>query len=342
MSYPGRIATLDAQPVPSGWYTVCAAEALAPGGLHAFTLAAMALVAYRTVDGQACVVEDLCPHMGGRLSCGAVIGNALRCPVHHFAFAPDGQCIGTGMAEVSSKACLQPWPVLEINGLLLVYYHPQGRPPRTLPPACDWQGWTRQRVQTAEFDSTVQTVTEGIADKAHLATVHGYSAVCMDKPFFTEGETLTTGYSFNNSGSLPGAGWLARTVSRLWPLTVRVEFDYFACGLGYSLTEVRIPALGVCMRHFVNPTPLAPGRVRLFYTMALGPVEGGHPMLSWLPPRLRQAVLFPALYRGFRHDLDDDMALWTQLKPLAQPILCKADGPVHKFRQWAAQFYSEV
>ena len=343
MQHPLSIATDNNKPVPAGWYTVCAADALKPGTLLAFELARLKLLAWRSESGTVSVADRRCPHMGGDLGRGQVSGETLRCPIHHFAFDAHGQCQSTGFADVSSKACLKPWPLMEINGLVLVFYHPQAAAPQWQPEAFDWQGWSQQRVHSTVLNADVQLITEGIADKGHLNTVHGYSDVSLDQPFETDGAKLTTAYSFTNSGSLPGSGKLSQWLSRLLPLQMQVAFDYQAWGLGYSFTEVHIPKLGVRMRHFVNPTPVNNNEVKLFYSIALGPVNPAdlHPLLKAVPASWVRALLFRALHKGFLHDINDDIAMWSSMQPLEKPQLCKADGPVNKFRQWAQQFYSQ-
>lgn len=342
MSALNLIPLKEEHGIPSSWYTVALSADLKPGELLPFTLASIALVAYRTVSGTVCVVEDRCPHVGGSFSKGSVVGNNIRCPIHGFAFDTSGNCVETGFPDVSSKACVQQWPVLDLNGLVMVFYHPQGLAPTWQPEAVDWQGWSEQIMQTATFPATAQLVMEGIADKGHLITVHGYSDVRMDKEFILEGAKLTTAYSFTNSGSLPGAGKFMQWLSSFFDTTLRVEFDYDAWGLGYSLTLVRIPKFNIEMRNIVNPTPVDGATVKLFYSMAIGPISDAgkiHPLMKLLPMSLVKKIMLNSLLKGFSHDLDDDIAMWSSMKALAHPQLCKADGPFNKFRKWAEQFY---
>ncbi|HEY9033840.1 MAG TPA: Rieske 2Fe-2S domain-containing protein, partial [Pseudomonadales bacterium] len=199
MNHPLCIAT-DSPPVPAGWYTVCASDALPAGGMQPFRLAGLTLLAWRNKNGTPCVTDRRCPHLGGDLAAGHVSDAGLVCPIHRFAFAADGGCRATGFDSVSGKAHIQPWPLLEQDGLLLVYYHPDGHAPHWQPPAHDWQGWTAQRIDSCELPATVQLITEGIADKGHLATVHGYSDVSLTAAFCCDGPTLATAYRFVNSG----------------------------------------------------------------------------------------------------------------------------------------------
>jgi phenylpropionate dioxygenase-like ring-hydroxylating dioxygenase large terminal subunit len=343
MSHPTLIPLVDDHRIPNGWYTIASSEDIAEKAILPFTLANIHFVAYRTESGAVHIIEDRCPHVGGSFSTGNVIGENIRCPIHGFTFDTAGTCVATGFNGVSSKSCVHQWPTLEINGLVMVFYHAQGLAPTWQPEQVDWQDWSTQIMLTAEIPASVQLVTEGIADKGHLSTVHGYTDVTMDKEFVTEGAKLTTAYSFTNTGSLPGANAVQRFFSRFFDLQLRVEFDYEAYGLGYSLTVVRIPKYAIEMRNFVNPTPINNTTVKLFYSISIGPIthaEKIHPLMRLLPNSWVKAIMLNALLKGFSYDLDDDIAMWSGMKGLQQPQLCKADGPFNKFRKWANQFYS--
>jgi hypothetical protein len=40
--------------------------------------------------------------------------------------------------------------------------------------------------------------------------------------------------------------------------------------------------------------------------------------------------------------LEQDFPIWENKLYRARPLLCDADGPIHKFRRWAAQFYGST
>ena len=343
MAHPALIAIEESESIPSGWYTVAISSDLGIGDILPFRLADIHFVAYRGESGKVLVVEDRCPHLGGAFKKGSVVGDSIRCPVHGFTFDSQGECVSTGFEKVTAKACVHQWPVLDINGLILVYYHPDNKEPQWQPEVIDSTGWSEMQVKTTVFPSTPQLVTEGIADKGHLATVHGYHDISMDSDFATEAHRLTTAYSFTNTGSFPGAGRLQQWLGKLFSSQLRVEFHYQASGLGYAFTEVVIPKLEVRIRTFVNPTPVTDKEVKLFYTMQMAPItrpEKIHPLMKRLPSSVVEKIMIKSLLKGFQHDVEDDIAIWSSMKPVSQPRLCKADGPIYKYRKWSRQFYS--
>lgn len=345
--HPLRVETESLHRIPASWYTVAESRELKPGALLPVQLAGIALVLYRTADNSVHAIEDRCPHLGGQFSAGGrVVGNDIQCPIHRFRFNPQGHCTGTGYvsdtAAPVAKACVKPWHVLDINDLILVWYHPQGDAPHWQPPALDWEQWTPHQVFRNVFSSHPQVVMEGIADQGHLHTVHGYEDVAMATDFVTDQHQIRVDYRFVNTGALPGQNALMNWLSQFFSQRLLVTFSYQAWGMGYSHTEVNIPQLGVVMRNLVNPTPRDAQQCELFYSMAIRTIEDPgkiSPLMKLLPTTLVNRIMLNAMVKGFRHDVEDDIAVWSHMQPPHKPHLTKGDGPVHKYRKWAAQFY---
>lgn len=65
------------------------------------------------------VIDNACPHSGGNLSAGDVVGNAVTCPWHQWAFALD-----TGVCTLSSRARVTRYPAEVRDGAVWVELPP--------------------------------------------------------------------------------------------------------------------------------------------------------------------------------------------------------------------------
>jgi nitrite reductase/ring-hydroxylating ferredoxin subunit len=344
MGHPLSIELNDSIAIPAGWYTLGVSADVAPGGLLAATLAGIELVLYRSESGDLHCVEDRCPHMGGRFTAGGEVkGERLICPIHRFEFLPDGQCHSSGYGTPAPRACTRVWHCLDRNGLLLVFYHPNGEAPTWEPESLDAAGWLPMRMFRTELVAHPHLITEGIADKGHLTTVHGYEEISLDLPFQTDTPCLRTAYSFVNTGSLPGQNRVVEWLGRFFQTRTKVRFTYQSWGLGYSVTDVILDDLGLVTRHFVNPTPTRDGKVLLFHSLALRRIDTPariHPAMRFLPRRWVESLMQRVLLKGFLRDLEDDISIWSNMRSVAKPALAVGDGPIAQHRRWAAQFYS--
>lgn len=73
------------KPLPvEGWFLVMPSNRLLKKQVRAFELPGMPVVIFRGEDGTVRAVQANCPHMGAHMQHGTVIGNAIRCPLHHW------------------------------------------------------------------------------------------------------------------------------------------------------------------------------------------------------------------------------------------------------------------
>lgn len=110
-------------PLPlRGWFRVAAAHALPPGAVLGFDLPGLRGVVYRGQDGGVRAVHAHCPHMGTDLRHATVVGNALRCPLHHWLWQG-------GQAEEAGARCLPALPVRLAAGGVWVCTSASSSPP---------------------------------------------------------------------------------------------------------------------------------------------------------------------------------------------------------------------
>jgi len=70
-------------PPYTAWQLVCRSRDIASGSLKKVTFSDREVTLYRTEGGSLCGVDPACPHMGADLSNGEVVGETIRCPLHH-------------------------------------------------------------------------------------------------------------------------------------------------------------------------------------------------------------------------------------------------------------------
>ena len=77
---------------PNGWFAVSSSDEVKSGEVKPLDYFGNPLVVYRTEAGEARVIDAHCPHLGAHLGFGgAVVGETVRCPFHHWCFGADGE-----------------------------------------------------------------------------------------------------------------------------------------------------------------------------------------------------------------------------------------------------------
>jgi nitrite reductase/ring-hydroxylating ferredoxin subunit len=83
-----RFATTPPALVP-GWYMVCASRELRRGEIRRFDLGDESLVVFRGEHGVQALPAH-CLHQGVDLTHGEVVGDCVRCPLHHWMYSEQG------------------------------------------------------------------------------------------------------------------------------------------------------------------------------------------------------------------------------------------------------------
>ena len=297
-------------PYPTGWYLALESRALAPGAVLPLTRFGRELVAFRSEKtGTAVILDAHCPHMGAHLGYGgAVDGEGIRCPFHHWRFDLGGRCndVPYNEGRRPPDTGLRAWPVHETSGLLLVHYSESGEAPRwRLPDLPEWgeTGWLGYETVSWRIRMHVQELTENIPDTAHFLYVHEVPGtpraeveikdhVYRQRSYFAEtGETFTV----QEAHGL-GLVWL-RSAGRLVFLTAITPLDAQHCEL------------------------------KLLF---LAREEDGARELSAESRALIQLIADTTAR---------DVPIWEHKVYRERPVLVPADGPIAQLRRWARQFY---
>ncbi|WP_137823219.1 Rieske 2Fe-2S domain-containing protein [Pseudomonas sp. D(2018)] len=169
---------------PTGWFAVAFSSDVEPGALVPLRYFGRELVLFRTGSGKACVADAYCPHMGAHLGKGGTVqGETIRCPFHGWKFSENGQCIDAPCRELTPKAHLSMWPVIEQNHIILVWHDALNRVPKWQvplhpePPVPQFA----KRILLSGVRTQVRDVFENIVDFEHFHVVHGTNPVHANK-----------------------------------------------------------------------------------------------------------------------------------------------------------------
>jgi phenylpropionate dioxygenase-like ring-hydroxylating dioxygenase large terminal subunit len=104
------------------WYPVALAGEVTAERILGIDFLGTRIIAYRDAANKPIVQEAWCPHLGADLSLGDCVEGTIRCPYHHWRFAPDGHCtdIPTG-DKIPPGAKIFTFPTAEAWGLVWAF-----------------------------------------------------------------------------------------------------------------------------------------------------------------------------------------------------------------------------
>ena len=337
---PPPIPDDELPPFPEGWYFVAMRDAILRKKLIERRWMGEEIVVWCDDEGRICVSDAACPHLGSHL--GPAVGGKVRdgclvCPFHGFEFDATGQCVATPHAPPPSGAKLKVYETTEILGMVFAWWGAAGRPPQWRLPEEPPAGaeWSSLRSCTLRFRGHPQETTENSVDVEHLGYTHGYDNVRPIGPVSVDGAYLRSRFDFTAEQKVAGLTYLVN----------RVSADTHIHGLGYSLVEFHDKTIGMDSRLWVLATPVdgtlcemrlvsQVRRLRKPRRFVAGlrflPTGARHPLLNWF-----------ANWQEKRY-VKEDIVIWERKRYKSPPRLCRADGPIGKYRQYCRQFYPEL
>lgn len=94
---------------------LCTLDDLPTGLGRAFEVGGRPLAVFRGREGDVFAIDGVCPHKGGPLADGMLIGNQIVCPLHAFRF--DGS---TGACDQEGTCAIGAYPVEVRDGQVFV------------------------------------------------------------------------------------------------------------------------------------------------------------------------------------------------------------------------------
>ncbi len=335
----GEPAIAPLPPFPEGWYFIASRQAMQQAKLIQKTWMGVNIVAWCDEDGQVCVAEAVCPHLGSALgpdAGGRICAGRLVCPFHGFEFDTTGQCVATPYAAPPRSARLRTFVTREILGLVFAWWGIAGRVPQwSLPEDQSEQDrWSNHNISTIRFPGHPQETTENVVDLAHLRYVHGYDSVDRTEPVTVDGACLESRWDFRS----------VRKVAKIATLTLELSACTRAFGLGYSFVEVHERSIGMDLRLWVLATPVDGTLIDLSLVSQVREIRKPKRRiigLGFLPLRLRAPVMNRFIASQQQSDVQQDVVVWSRKQYVSPPRLTRSDGEITAFREYCAQFYPD-
>ncbi len=302
---------------PNGWFQVEYSDELEVGQSKPLRYFGKDFVLYRGEDGTARIFDAFCPHLGAHLGYGGKVeGNNLRCPFHGWCFDSAGKCSDIPYAKrVPPNARIAVAPVLERNGLVMMWHHAEGLAPTwDLPivPEVGDDDWTEFAKRRWKIRTHNQEMAENSVDRAHFRYVHGALTV-PESVAETDGPMLHV-HSKMKLGTPAGE--------------VDGEIESHSWGFGFGKVQFR-------------------GIVETLLLTSVVPIDEDYVdvRFSFSVKKLGNADITRGVGKALIADIDkqmrEDIPIWENKVFHDRPLLCDGDGPIGVFRNWATQFYSE-
>ena len=299
--------------LPFGWFGIVYSDELAKGELKPLRYFGRELVVWRDEEEQAHVMDAFCPHLGAHLGHGGrVEGCRLICPFHGWEWNADGSNARVPYSDMVQKERVKTYPVVERNGLVMAWYHPEDAAPAWEIPVLEEHGDESYQpyVKRAwNIRTTWQDTAENGADYVHLRYVHNTPVLPKVLDYSTEGPVnrVRLGVTYYTpQGDVQG--------------TIQTETH----GPGFSLARFAIGDFArLVMIDWCTPIDLE--RIRNHKAYAV------------------HRDTKSSVGKGFISDLtmqmEQDIQIFENKRYIDKPPLVKDDGPIAKFRRWASQFY---
>jgi nitrite reductase/ring-hydroxylating ferredoxin subunit len=157
---------------PQNWYLVARSAELTPGAILSRTLGDTDIVLYRGHDsGRVVALAAHCAHAGCHLGHGTVIGDRLRCALHHRAIDCDGTFRSKDGAALATppQSCL---PATERFGCIFVFAGAHAAFDLPTPAICKAGSVATRALPPQAFPLPWSTLISNGMDIDHLQAVH--------------------------------------------------------------------------------------------------------------------------------------------------------------------------
>ena len=319
-------------PYPNGWFNVCASAQVKKGQVIEVDAFGEKLAVFRGENGKVSVVDIFCPHLSANLAEGRVEGDNLVCPFHGWSFQQSGKCshIPYSDNEPPAQAKLKTWEMIEAWGLILVWYHAEGKAPEWnpefyLPEIADYK---YHGVKKDTLHIHLQDFAENGADYAHFNFVHNLLTIPFADKFVHIKHKVEINFGEDDDKHL---AWFTDGAVLHWNKSGKEIKD----AGGDALVRYFGPGFLI----FRLSSKLAENITIIKSFTPVGPLELRMEDHIFAPKGTNRFALKYMLSEA-SEQFHDDILIWERKAFAKRPLLVKEDGPIIRMRKWYSQFYS--
>ncbi len=306
-------------PIPFGWFQVGWVDELKIGEVKPLEYFGKHLALWRDDNGVANLNSAFCPHLGAHLAFGgSVHGDELACPFHGWRFTADGKNSKIPYSNrINKKACIEHFPVVERNGLIMAWYHPEGVEPMwevpEVPEFNDAEGFTPVITRKYEISAPWQDLAENGVDSAHFRYVH-------------HTEEVPELVSYDADGPIARMKSIQKFPTPRGVVDGYINSDSF----GPGISVVHFGGIVDTVLLGCN-TPVDENSCEMRFTFTVRSLGDAD----------IDSTVGEAFVDEIHKQVQEDTPIWNNKAYIPRPALADTDGPFTKFRRWASQFYAE-
>ena len=318
-------------PMPFGWVQVAWSDEIPTGEARKAYYFGRHLALWRDESGVAHVWDAFCPHMGAHLAIRSTVeGDCLRCALHRWQFDSDGRCVDIPYSDrLNRKAAVRTYPVVERNGSLFAWYHPDDEPPAwelpELPEFGEDSGFSEPFRKHYRLGCHWQEIAETQVDAAHIqAHLLEYQIAMNDgKPL--DRPPMPQVDRYDTDGPVAEIRITQSFPTPQGDVEGRIDTDVWGPGLAATWFTGLVDTLLLGCA-----TPVDDGACELRF--------------SFVVRSTGDAAETSSLGKAFIEEIHErtveDVELWENKAYVPAPALAHGDGPIMQYRRWCEQFYA--
>ena len=209
-----------------------------------------------------------------------------------------------------------PWPVLEINQMVLIWHDVEKQEPDFYPnkiEACYSEDWSDYSMASFLVKNNCRELIDNMADKGHFGPVHQ----APFEGFWNEAKDHTYTQEMTANSPILGGDLFSQATYE---------------GPAYMTTYMSAVQDGntVESRLLVSHLPLTMTSFQINFGVMVKKVPG--------MSKEEEDAFVQGYVDANNYAFGQDVAIWENKIYIPDPVVCDGDGPLHKLRKWYGQF----